>query len=331
MKAPRRCWTRSRCGGTQYRRLVGAFQRIFGATIFFGTDSQRERAAVVHRARFNFMSEARIWYSRDPDQKLLPRNCQNVIVLSEEFYREILDHLIPTDLEAAKALSSSPAAPPYEPFPMAGILGRRSQHIAERGWKCCQKPRDAFSAVCSAAQRGPVVGPGAGSDLSVDARRTEALEVRAIAPIAVWRRASGGPSSAAQARVKAWDVGAQLRTSRDALMAITATRPWLTELLVLRDRGILGATVNHTYEADQARLHGGVAHWPPRTGLDVFACFLSSFETAALEPRINASGDLGPQADVRTHQCIDLGMIQFPPLLAKSLKRASRSPRELDS
>src|SRR5437763_6564532 len=97
-------------GGTQYRRLVGAFQRIFGATIFFGTDSQRERAAVVHRARFNFMSEARIWYSRDPDQKMLPGDCQNVIVLSDEFYREILNHPIPTDLEAAKALSSSPAA-----------------------------------------------------------------------------------------------------------------------------------------------------------------------------------------------------------------------------
>src|SRR6202162_2440444 len=97
-------------GGSQYRRLIGAFQRIFGATIFFGTDSQRERAAVVHRARFNFMSEARIWYSRDPDQKLLPGDCQNLIVLSDEFYREILDHPIPTDLEAAKALSSSPAA-----------------------------------------------------------------------------------------------------------------------------------------------------------------------------------------------------------------------------
>src|SRR5437763_2298898 len=97
-------------GGTQYRRLVGAFQRIFGATIFFGSDTQRERATVVQRARFNFMSEARIWYSRDPDQKLLPGDCQNVIVLSDEFYREILDHPIPTDLEAAKALSSSPAA-----------------------------------------------------------------------------------------------------------------------------------------------------------------------------------------------------------------------------
>lgn len=76
-------------GGSQYRRLVGAFQRIFGATIFFGTDTQCERAAVVRRARFNFMSEARIWYSRDPDQKLLPGDCQNVIVLSDEFYREI--------------------------------------------------------------------------------------------------------------------------------------------------------------------------------------------------------------------------------------------------
>ena len=53
-------------GGSQYRRLVASFQRIFGATIFFGTDCQRERATVVHRARFNFMTEARIWYSRDP-------------------------------------------------------------------------------------------------------------------------------------------------------------------------------------------------------------------------------------------------------------------------
>jgi replication initiator protein len=97
-------------GGSQYRRLVDSFQRIFGATIFFGTDDQRERAAVVHRARFNFMAEARIWYSRDPNQRLLPDDCQNVIVLSDEFYREISSHPIPTDLEAAKALSASPAA-----------------------------------------------------------------------------------------------------------------------------------------------------------------------------------------------------------------------------
>jgi len=97
-------------GGSQYRRLVDSFQRIFGATIFFGTDSQRVPAAVVHHVRFNFMTEARIWYSRDPEQQLLPGECQNMIVLSDEFYREISSHPIPTDLQAAKALSSSPAA-----------------------------------------------------------------------------------------------------------------------------------------------------------------------------------------------------------------------------
>jgi hypothetical protein len=97
-------------GGTQYRRLVGAFQRIFGATIFFGTDAQRERAAVIHCARFNFMSEARIWYARHPAQDTLPGEFENEIVLSEEFFREIMEHPIPTDMEAAKALSCSPAA-----------------------------------------------------------------------------------------------------------------------------------------------------------------------------------------------------------------------------
>ncbi len=97
-------------GGSQYRRLVGAFQRIFGATIFFGTDTQRQKALVVHQARFNFMSEARIWYSRDPNQQTLPGECQNAVVLSNEFYQEIMSHPIPTDLEAAKALSSAPAA-----------------------------------------------------------------------------------------------------------------------------------------------------------------------------------------------------------------------------
>lgn len=91
-------------GGAQYRRLLASFQRIFGATMFFGTDRQLERAAVVHQARFNFMTEARIWYSRNPDEALLPGECQNMVLLSDEFYREILDHPIPTDLEAAKAL-----------------------------------------------------------------------------------------------------------------------------------------------------------------------------------------------------------------------------------
>ena len=97
-------------GGSQYRRLIAAFQRVFGATIFFGTDAQRERAMVTHQARFNFMREARIWYSRDPNQALLPGGLENEIILSDEFFREVTTHSIPADLEAAKALSSAPAA-----------------------------------------------------------------------------------------------------------------------------------------------------------------------------------------------------------------------------
>ncbi len=56
------------------------------------------------------MSEARIWYSRDADQGTLPGGLQNEIVLSHEFFAEIISHPIPTDMEAAKALSCSPAA-----------------------------------------------------------------------------------------------------------------------------------------------------------------------------------------------------------------------------
>jgi hypothetical protein len=97
-------------GGTQYRRLIASFQRVFGATIFFGTDIQREKASVMHQSRFNFMREARIWYSRDPNQETLPDSFENEIVLSDEFFREVTTHSIPTDLEAAKALSSAPAA-----------------------------------------------------------------------------------------------------------------------------------------------------------------------------------------------------------------------------
>ena len=56
------------------------------------------------------MSEARIWYARHPAQGALPGELQNEIVLSEEFFGEIMNHPIPTDMEAAKALSCSPAA-----------------------------------------------------------------------------------------------------------------------------------------------------------------------------------------------------------------------------
>jgi hypothetical protein len=96
-------------GGKEYRRLVSAFERIFGATIFFGTESGRSASKLIHRSRFNFLSEAQIWYNRDPEQPPLPERFANVVVLSDEFYREISEHPIPADLEAIKVLASAPA------------------------------------------------------------------------------------------------------------------------------------------------------------------------------------------------------------------------------
>ena len=96
-------------GGKEYRRLVGAFERIFGATIFFGTDTFTGRAVMVQRCRFNFMREAQIWYSRDPDQRALSSEFENVIVLSDEFYQELVAHPVPNDLDAVKVLAASPA------------------------------------------------------------------------------------------------------------------------------------------------------------------------------------------------------------------------------
>ncbi len=96
-------------GGKEYRRLVAAFERIFGATIFFGTDTLSGTARVVQRSRFSFFNQAQIWYSRDPEQYPVSDQFENVIVLSDEFYREIVAHPIPADMEAVKVLASAPA------------------------------------------------------------------------------------------------------------------------------------------------------------------------------------------------------------------------------
>jgi hypothetical protein len=96
-------------GGKEYRRLVAAFERIFGATIFFGTDTLGRTVKVVQRSRFSFFNEAQIWYSRDPEQYPISDQFENVIVLSDEFYKEITEHPIPTDLEAVKVLAGAPA------------------------------------------------------------------------------------------------------------------------------------------------------------------------------------------------------------------------------
>jgi hypothetical protein len=84
-------------GGKEYRRLIQAFERIFGATIFFGSDRLKGTAKVVQRSRFNFLQEALIWYNRDADQTALSEDFENTVVLSDDFYNEITSHPIPTE------------------------------------------------------------------------------------------------------------------------------------------------------------------------------------------------------------------------------------------
>lgn len=69
----------------------------------------RGTVKVVQRSRFSFFREAQIWYSRDPEQYPISEQFENVIVLSDEFYREIVAHPIPADMEAVKVLAAAPA------------------------------------------------------------------------------------------------------------------------------------------------------------------------------------------------------------------------------
>jgi hypothetical protein len=71
----RKCWTPSGSarGGKEYRWLIHAFERIFGATIFFGSDRVKGTAKVVQCSRFNSLREARIWYNRHSDRRHYPK------------------------------------------------------------------------------------------------------------------------------------------------------------------------------------------------------------------------------------------------------------------
>ena len=84
-----------------------AFERIFGATVFFDTDSLTRAAKVSPTVTVHL--SARSPNLVQPDQRVVGENLENVIVLSDEFYQEIVAHPIPTDLDAVKVLAAAPA------------------------------------------------------------------------------------------------------------------------------------------------------------------------------------------------------------------------------
>lgn len=95
--------------GPHYRRMVDGFQRIFAATIFFGTRDHVKGAAFVDLVRFHFFDRMKIWFNTD-EQSEPKRGGEfaNVIILSEAFYAEISSHPIPVEQRVVAALANAP-------------------------------------------------------------------------------------------------------------------------------------------------------------------------------------------------------------------------------
>ncbi|HEV2418464.1 MAG TPA: hypothetical protein VGX94_11720 [Terriglobia bacterium] len=77
--------------GRYYKRLIAGFERIFYATFYFASDEQDAEAVVIARSSFRFVKDLRLWYIKeiDSENQASSRRPENVIVLSEEFWREI--------------------------------------------------------------------------------------------------------------------------------------------------------------------------------------------------------------------------------------------------
>lgn len=95
--------------GFYYNRTAEAFQRVFGATIFFGTEERQNERVFLDWARFHFFDQIRLWYSRHGVPELAT-DCefQNAITLSDAFFTEIQNHAIPIERRVVAALSNAP-------------------------------------------------------------------------------------------------------------------------------------------------------------------------------------------------------------------------------
>jgi hypothetical protein len=97
--------------GYYYARLAKAFQRLFAATIFFGTEAQQQQHAILDWVRFHFFDRVHLWYNREGvADSSTANNLENLITLSDAFYNEIQQHAIPIERRVVAALSNAPGA-----------------------------------------------------------------------------------------------------------------------------------------------------------------------------------------------------------------------------
>ena len=92
--------------GFHYRRLVEAFKRVFGATIFFGTEENSAANKLLDWTRFHFLDRMKLWCGTgDRSSAAEAKSEDNVITLSEFFYNEIEQHRIPVEREVVASLA----------------------------------------------------------------------------------------------------------------------------------------------------------------------------------------------------------------------------------
>jgi hypothetical protein len=94
--------------GPHYRRFVEGFKRLFGATIFFGTEDQPHSAPFLDWTRFHFFDGLKLWFDTPERELRSVGRHDNAITLSEAFYREIDEHRIPVEREVVAALAHAP-------------------------------------------------------------------------------------------------------------------------------------------------------------------------------------------------------------------------------
>lgn len=95
--------------GYHYRRILEGFERIFSATIFFGSEHQPDGVNMIDWSRFHFFDRVKLWFSAPATEaRLSAAEDGNLITLSEPFYREIDEHRIPVERHVVAALANAP-------------------------------------------------------------------------------------------------------------------------------------------------------------------------------------------------------------------------------
>ncbi len=82
--------------GAHYKRLIDAFRRVFGSTVFFGTSDERAKQEIWHCSRVHFFDSIKLWISDSGERS---GKWDNRVTLSQAFWEELKEHPIPVDAE----------------------------------------------------------------------------------------------------------------------------------------------------------------------------------------------------------------------------------------